>query len=147
MNPSNIVCWNVHGLDSRARQHSDWDLIKTILTSLSSEFDNHLALPSVGTSSGVLNASKHNIGPDGAHRTDSFSASVQFCPNNTIYGSQHVYVVHKIMIQDFFPSRTKKSEQLSRVLGLSWGMLTSFTRKTWTIGFRPCNDGNIQAFD
>jgi len=115
MNPSNILCWNVRGLNSRARQDSVRTLINSmkvdvvclqetkmsqishgsILTSLGSDFSYFVELPSVGASGGILVAWRHALGPATATRVDNFSVSVQFCPTNgqawwltCVYGPQ-----------------------------------------------------------
>ena len=78
MNPSNILCWNVCGLNSRARQDSVRTLVtsaridivclqetkmagvsrSTLLSMLGSDFYS-VELPSVGASGGVLVAWRH----------------------------------------------------------------------------------------
>jgi exonuclease III len=98
MNPSNLLCWNVWGLNSRARQDAVRNLVDSsradivclqetkmadlsrgvILSSLGSDFDMVVTLLAVGSAGGVLIAWRHHIGYSGVHRVDSFSVSVQF---------------------------------------------------------------------
>jgi exonuclease III len=115
MNPSNIVCWNVRGLNSRARQDSVRNLVNsfnanvvciqetkmaeipmhTTLSALGSNFVHKLFLPSVGTSGGILVAWRNEIGPASASRVDQHSVSIQFSPRDhppwwltCVYGPQ-----------------------------------------------------------
>lgn len=44
---------------------------ESILSTIGSGFDHHIALPTVGASGGILIAWRHSIGPAGAHRIDS----------------------------------------------------------------------------
>ena len=115
MNPSKIVSWNVRGLNSKARQDTVRNLINsfkanvvciqetkmavislhTILTTLGSNFVHKLALPSVGSSGGILVAWSNEIGPASASRVDHYSVTIQFSPRDQqpwwltcVYGPQ-----------------------------------------------------------
>jgi len=98
MNPSKIVTWNVRGLNSVARQNSvrtfvdavKADIVciqetkmeqisrRTLLSSLGSDFDNSVELPSDGASGGLLVAWRHALRPAIATRVDAHSVSIQF---------------------------------------------------------------------
>ena len=126
MNPSNILCWNVRGLNSRARQDSVRTLINSmkvdvvclqetkmseishgsILTSLGSDFSYFVDLPSVGASGGILVAWRHALGPATATRVDNFSVSVQFCPTNDSRGGSLVFMGPKGMITRFYSCKS-----------------------------------------
>ena len=74
MNPGNILCWNVHGLNSRARQDSVRTLVSstkidivcfqetkmsalsraTMLSMLGSDFSLWIDLPAAGASGGIF---------------------------------------------------------------------------------------------
>jgi len=115
MNPSKILCWNVRGLNSKARQ----DTVRTLITScqvevvclqetkisgisrgfilsmLGSDFPYWLELPSIGASGGILVAWRHGLGPAKATRVDNHSISIQFSPASShdwwltcVYGPQ-----------------------------------------------------------
>ena len=115
MNPPKLICWNVRGLNSRARQ----DTVRTLITScqaeivclqetkmsgiprgcilslLGSDFPYWLELPSAGASGGILVAWRHRLGPASATRVDNFSISIQFSPSGSqawwltcVYGPQ-----------------------------------------------------------
>lgn len=115
MNPSNILCWNVRGLNSRARQDVVRTLVisckvevvclqetnmnaishGTILSMLGSDFTNWVELPAAGASGGVLIAWRHSLGPASSTRVDNHCVSVQFSPGNSqpwwltcVYGPQ-----------------------------------------------------------
>jgi exonuclease III len=107
MNPSNIICWNVRGLNSKARQDSVRTLISSskadvvclqetkmsgisqglILSLLGSGFSHFVTPPSDGASGGVLLAWKHNLGPAAAVRVDNHCISVQFSSDRPV--AQH----------------------------------------------------------
>ena len=90
MYPSNILCWNVHGLNSRARQDEVHTLVNssrvdvvclqetkmaavsrgTLLSMLGSDFSYFIELPSIGASGGILIAWRHNLGQASASRID-----------------------------------------------------------------------------
>jgi len=100
MNPSTILCWNVRGLNSRARQ----DTVRTLVTSvkadivclqetkmsgisssvilsmLGSDFTHWIELSAVGASGGILVAWRHSLGLATASRVDNHSVSLQFSP-------------------------------------------------------------------
>ncbi|KAG2562099.1 hypothetical protein PVAP13_8KG119800 [Panicum virgatum] len=100
MNPSKIRCWNVRGLNSKARQ----DTVRTLITScqvevvclqetkilgishdcilsmLGPDFPYWLELLSIGASGGILVAWCHGLGPARATRVDNYSISIQFSP-------------------------------------------------------------------
>lgn len=102
MNPSNILCWNVRGLNSKARQDSIRTLINSsrvdviciqetkmaaiprgiILSMLGSDFSHYAELPSIGASGGIFLAWRQSIGPAAAVRVDSHCIFVQFCMVN-----------------------------------------------------------------
>jgi len=115
MNPSKILCWNVRGLNSKARQDTVRTLIAScqveiiclqetkmseisrgcILSLLGSDFPYWVELPSIGASGGILVAWRHGLGPASATRVDSFSISLQFSPASSqtwwltcVYGPQ-----------------------------------------------------------
>ncbi|KAK8445013.1 hypothetical protein SEVIR_9G244355v4 [Setaria viridis] len=115
MNLPNILCWNVWGLNSRARQDSVRTLVNsskvdivciqetkmtvnprgTLLSMLGSDFSYHVEFPSVGASGGILVVWRHSLGPASATQVDQFCASVQFSPANgpswwltCVYGPQ-----------------------------------------------------------
>jgi len=113
MNPSQILIWNVRGLNSVARRDAVRVLVdsakidiiclqetkmvavsrQTILSMLGSDFDNNfICLPSVGASGGILIAWRCRLGA----AQDTHSVSVQFCSANgnpwwltCIYGPQN----------------------------------------------------------
>ena len=82
MYPSNILCWNVRGLNSRARQDAVHTLVNssrvdvvclqetkmavvsrgTLLSMLGSHFFYFIELPSIGASGGILIAWRHGLG-------------------------------------------------------------------------------------
>jgi len=96
MNPSNILCWNVRGLNSRARQDAMRTLVNSsrvdfvclqetkmpvisqgvILSMLGSVFSHWVVLPAVGASGGILLAWRQDLGPATASRVDEHSISV-----------------------------------------------------------------------
>ena len=105
MNPSQILIWNVRGLNSVARRDAVRVLVdsakidiiclqetkmvaitrQTILSMLGSDFDNNfICLPSVGASGGILIAWRRRLGAAQASRVDTHSVSVQFCSANGI---------------------------------------------------------------
>lgn len=116
MDPSQILIWNVRGLNSTARRDAVRMLVDStrtdivclqetkmadisrglILSMLGSDFDNNFCfLPSIGASGGILVAWKNRIGLVGATRIDSHCVSVQFCLVNgaawwltCVYGPQ-----------------------------------------------------------
>lgn len=115
MNPSNILCWNVRGLNSKARQDGVHTLVTssrvdvvciqetkmteisrgTILSTLGSDFTHFVELPAVGASGGILVAWRNELGPATAARVDSHCISVQFSPSSDqawwltcVYGPQ-----------------------------------------------------------
>jgi exonuclease III len=116
MDPAHIMFWNVQRLNSLAKQNVVRIMVdsvkvnvvclqemkmgqiarRTILSMLGSEFDNNFVfLPSMGASGGVLIAWRAALGTMAASRTDSFSASIQFAPENrdawwltVVYGPQ-----------------------------------------------------------
>lgn len=51
---------------------------QTLLSSLGSDFDNFVELPSAGASGGLLVAWRHALGPAIATRVDVHSVSIQF---------------------------------------------------------------------
>ena len=93
MNPSNILCWNVRGLNSRARQDSVRTLVYSsradivciqetkmsgmsrgsLLSFLGSDFSNFADLPTVGASGGILIAWKHSLGVAADVRVGNYS--------------------------------------------------------------------------
>jgi exonuclease III len=97
MDPSIILLWNVHGLNSVARQDSVSLVVRAdiiclqetkmqscsrrfVLSLLGPDFDNNfVALPSVGASGGVLLAWRSKLGAIVDSRVDVFSVSVKFC--------------------------------------------------------------------
>lgn len=102
MNPSKLLCWNVRGLNSKARQDTIRTLVNssrvnvvciqetkmavvscsTILSILGSDFTHFVELPSVGTSGGILVAWGNELGQASATRVNNYCVSVQFCPNS-----------------------------------------------------------------
>jgi exonuclease III len=90
MYPSNILCWNVCGLNSRARQDAVHTLVNssrvdvvclqetkmaavsrgTLLSMLGSDFSYFIELPSIGASGGILIAWRHGLGQASASRID-----------------------------------------------------------------------------
>lgn len=115
MNPSNILCWNVRGLNSKARQDAVRNLVTSshvdvvciqetkmtkisrgaILSTLGSDFTHFVELPSVGASGGILVAWHSALGPANATRVDRHCISVQFSPSTDqawwltcVYGPQ-----------------------------------------------------------
>jgi exonuclease III len=95
------LIWNVRGLNSSARQDAVRTLVdsyhvdivclqelkmatvpqRVLLTMLGTDFSGHIELPENGTSGGVLVAWRRALGTIGQHRIDSFSVSVQLCPD------------------------------------------------------------------
>lgn len=115
MNPSKILCWNVRGLNSRARQDAVRTLVDScrvdivclqetkmtvmppgvILSMLGSDFTQWVDLPAAGASGGVIIAWCQGLGPASASRVDDHSVSVQFSPSclqswwlTCVYGPQ-----------------------------------------------------------
>ena len=115
MYPSNILCWNVRGLNSRARQDEVHTLVNssrvdvvclqetkmaavsrgTLLSMLGSDFSYFIELPSIGASGGILIAWRHGLGQASASRIDQYSVSVEFSPRGLqpwwltcVYGPQ-----------------------------------------------------------
>lgn len=115
MDSSHILIWNVRGLNSATRQDSVQVIVNSdavdivclqetkmeivsrrLILSMLGYFDNNVVfLPSAGASGGILITWRTKLGAIGASRIDSFSASVQFCPDNgaprwltTVYGPQ-----------------------------------------------------------
>ena len=115
MNPGNILCWNVRGLNSRARQDSVRTLVSsakidivclqetkmsvlsraTLLSMLGSDFSHWIDLPAAGASGGILVAWRQGLGPATASRVDNYSVSLQFSPTalepwwlTCVYGPQ-----------------------------------------------------------
>lgn len=98
MNPSTILCWNIRGLNSRARQYSVHTLVNnsrvdvvciqetkmqgssqgTILFMFGSDFSYSIELPSVGASGGLLIAWRHSLGPATTTKEDNHIISIQF---------------------------------------------------------------------
>ena len=82
MNPRNILCWNVCGLNSRARQDSVRTLVSsakidivclqetkmsvlsraTMLSMLGSDFSHWIDLPAAGAGGGILVAWRQGLG-------------------------------------------------------------------------------------
>jgi exonuclease III len=103
MYPSHILFWNVRGLNSVARQDVVWTVVhsarvdviclqetkmclldrRSIMHMFGADFDSNIIyLPSNGASGGVLISWRSSLGAVVASRVDSFSASVQFSPDN-----------------------------------------------------------------
>lgn len=99
MDPSQILIWNVRGLNSTARRDAVRLMVDSsridivclqetkmadisrglILSMLGSEFDNNFCfLPSIGASGGVMVAWRNRLGAARASRVDSHCVSVQF---------------------------------------------------------------------
>jgi len=101
MNISNILYWNVWGLNRRARRDCVWEVVtssrpdivclqetkmatispSTILSTLGADFDRHIFLPASGdsgTRGGVLIAWRRGSCQAAATRVDTYSASVKF---------------------------------------------------------------------
>jgi hypothetical protein len=96
-NPSNIMIWNVRGLNSPGRQDAVRVLVDSakvdivclqetklghvsrqlVLSMLGSEFDNNFVfLPSVGASGGILIAWRSRLGSLGASTVDHYCISI-----------------------------------------------------------------------
>jgi exonuclease III len=115
MDPSNILFWNVHGLNGAVRQDAVRKLVcssrvdvvclqemkmddfscYTMLRLFGPDFGNYRFLPSVGASGGVLIAWHDRVGCLGNFRLGSHSVSVQFNPDEgtpwwltAVYGPQ-----------------------------------------------------------
>jgi len=115
MYPSNILCWNVRGLNSQARQDEVHTLVNssrvdvvclqetkmaavsrgTLLSMLGSDFSYFIELPSIGASGGILIAWRHGLGQASASRIDQYSVPVEFSPRGLqpwwltcVYGPQ-----------------------------------------------------------
>jgi hypothetical protein len=98
MYPSNIFCWNVRGLNSRARQETVCTLVTScqadiiylqetkiaaisrgvLLSMLGSEFTNWVEVPAIGASGGIIIAWQHGLGQALASRIDQYSVSMKF---------------------------------------------------------------------
>lgn len=98
MDPSNILVWNVRGLNSSARQDSVRTILEStrcdivclqetkmpaisrrvLLSALGADFTGYIDLPSVGASGGILVAWRRFLGTTGERRIDNHSVSVQF---------------------------------------------------------------------
>jgi len=138
MNPAKILCWNVRGLNSRARQ----DTVRTLITScqvdvvclqetkmpgisrgcilslLGSDFPHWLELPAIGASGGILVAWRHRLGPANATRLDTFSVSIQFSPAN----SQNCWLVSMALREMITKSSSCKNSEMCELhaLGRGW---------------------------
>ena len=113
MDPSNILIWNVRGLNSTARrdavrvvvESSKIDVVclqetkmasfsrQIILSMLGTDFDNNFCFsPSAGASGGILVAWRSRLGPVGGSRVDHHCVSVQFCPIMVLLGGLPVFM-------------------------------------------------------
>lgn len=118
MDISNVLVWNVRGLNNKARRDSVRVLIaavrpdivclqeskvqdistRILLSTLGADLDQHIALPATGTRGGVLIAWKSVACRALSSRIDTFSASVLFQNNDGrqwwfsgVYGPHKMY--------------------------------------------------------
>jgi exonuclease III len=100
MDPSNVLFWNVRGLNGAARRVAVRKLVSsskvdvvclqetkmedisriTMLQMLGPAFGSFMFLPSVGASGGILMACHERLGCLGNFRIDTHSVSIQFIP-------------------------------------------------------------------
>jgi exonuclease III len=115
MDPSNVLFWNVRGLNGAARRVAVRKLVSsskvdvvclqetkmedisriTMLQMLGPAFGSFMFLPSVGASGGILMACHERLGCLGNFRIDTHSVSIQFIPGEglpwwltCVYGPQ-----------------------------------------------------------
>jgi exonuclease III len=116
MDPANFLIWNVRGLNSSARQDAVRTLVEAsradivcllqetkmaaisqivMLSMLGTEFTNHVELPAIGSSGGILVAWKRSLGATGQVQVLTYCVSVQFCSDvghpwwaTCVYGPQ-----------------------------------------------------------
>lgn len=102
MDISNVLVWNVRGLNQKARRDAVRALISVVcpdivclqetkvhvmttqilLSTLGVELDQHVALPTTGTRGGVVIAWRSAACSALSSRIDTFSVSVLFCNND-----------------------------------------------------------------